>query len=110
MTKANLARLFLCEIARANYGELAGFGPMIRQADNSKTRLYGVAGWFLRSLYVSPNLIFAEGRIWDSGRFVGCPNPPDCYLVKHGDIVRRFRDYDRALRYCAIQAYREIMP
>lgn len=103
----DIARIFLCEIARANYPDSAGFGDMRRQADNPLTRHYGVAGWFLRSLYVSPRLVFAEGRIWDSGRFVGCPNPPDCYLVKHEERIVRFRDYGRALRYCAIRAYRD---
>lgn len=103
-----MARLFLIEIARANYGELAGFGPMIRQADNAETRRYGMSNWFLRSLYVTPSTIFVEGRIWDAGRFVGYPNPPDGYLVKSGDKIRRFRNYGRALQYCAIQVFRDI--
>ena len=108
MDKTEVAREALTAIARANFGDRAGFGSMVRQsADNVEALRYGVAGWFLRPLYVSPSLVFIEGRIWDAARFVGCPNPPDCYLVKRGDRVQRFRDYGRALRCCAIEAIRE---
>lgn len=103
------ARQFLQEIARANYAEFAGFGPMIKQtSDNVEALRYGVASWYLRPLYIMPNLVFVEARIFDCSRFVGCPNTPDCYLVRHGTKTARFRDYGRALLYCAIRAFREI--
>jgi hypothetical protein len=108
MDNTDTARLFLNEIARLNYGDLAKFQPMRRQApDNLEALRYGVAGWFLRPLWISPALVFVEARIDDRSRFVGCPNPPLAYLVKHGEKVVRFRNYGRALRYCAIRALRE---
>lgn len=57
MDKTEVAREALTAIARANFGDRAGFGSMVRQsADNVEALRYGVAGWFLRPLYVSPSL------------------------------------------------------
>lgn len=104
--RTTLAIKELSRAARVNFGELAGFGRMIRQGDNEETRRYGLTNWYLRPLYVRRDLVFVECYIQDAARWVGCPNCPDAYLVKVGSKVRRFRDYSRALRQAAISLRR----
>jgi hypothetical protein len=105
--KTKLALIFLTQAAKRHYGDKAGFRKMIRQPDNDMTKKHGVAGWYLRPLHVTPQIIFVEGYIDNCGRWIGCPNPPDAYLIVYNDKVRRFRDYGRALRYCALQVIRQ---
>ena len=104
--RTTLAIKELSRVARANFGDMAGFGKMIRQGDNEETRRFGLSNWYLRSLYVRKDLVFVECYIQDAARWVGCPNCPDAYLVKVGTKVRRFRDYSRALRQAAISLSR----
>lgn len=106
MNQTDAARVLLNSTARANFGERAGFGNMIRQGDNLQSRKYGISGWFMRPLYVSPDIVFCECYIDNLARWVGCPNPPSAYVVKNGDKIRRFWDYGHALRYAALQVIR----
>ena len=99
-----MARKGLECLARANFGEAAGWGRFIRQPDNAETSRLNLQGWFARPLWVSAELQFAEMYIDDRARWVGCPNTPDAYIVRcHGQAFR-FRDYARAVRFAYIRA------
>jgi hypothetical protein len=98
------ARQYLERRARDSFGNLAGFGQNIRQPIDAPLSL---GGWFIRSLWVTPNIAFGECRINSAARFVGCPNPPSAYVIKCPKGTYRFRDYGRALIFAAIQAHRD---
>jgi len=96
--KVETARQLLNATAKASYGDKAGFGYMIQQPDNAPLDL---GGYFLRSLYVTSNLIFSECYARNGGKWIGCPNPPSYYVVTSNGESVKFREYGEALIYCA---------
>ena len=90
----------LNDIVRLNS---AKFNPMIRQSSGAPL---GFGGWYIRALHLPNDVIFGECYINDRSRWVGCPNPPDAYVIKCAKGIFRFNDYGRALVFCAIQTIR----
>ena len=73
----------------------------IRQRDDAPM---GFAGWYFRIFPCYQfDIKFVECRISNSSRWVGCPNPPDAYLVYNAGKITRFGedDYGRAMDFCA---------
>lgn len=73
----------------------------VKQRDDAPL---GLGGWHFRVFpFDSLNIHFAECRIENRGRFVGCPNPPQAYVISNRGKATRYRPehYGRALRHLA---------
>lgn len=71
----------------------------IRQPNNAPL---GLGGWYLRIFSViGVDLKFCECHIRDSAQYVGCPNPPETYLIWNKGKATLIRDYGRAVRFFA---------
>lgn len=73
-----------------NSHPMVGAPRNIRQAP---TAPLGYANWFFRIFpFDELGLHFVEARIRNASRWVGCPNPPDAYIINNNGEITEFRE------------------